>query len=107
MYEQIETFNSKPHYWENKSLWSVQNNQSVTDGISKFNFRNKELSIATYDFSALCTNIPENNWKTMWEELINFCFKYGDKQFIAATKFGAKWTGDKNKFRTIFDKASL
>lgn len=71
MYEQIETFNSKPHYWENKSLWSVQNNQSVTDGISKFNFRNKELSVATYDFSALCTNIPENNWKTMWEELIS------------------------------------
>ena len=32
-------------------------------------------------------------------ELINFCFKAGEKQFIAVTKFGATWTDNKNKFK--------
>ena len=40
-------------------------------------------------------------------ELINFCFKSGEKQFIAVRKFGAAGTEKKNKVKTTFDKASL
>ena len=40
-------------------------------------------------------------------ELISFCFKGGEKQFIAVTKFGAIWKDDKVKFNTTFDKVSL
>ena len=29
-------------------------------------------------------------------ELINFCFKGGEKQFIAVTKLGVLWTDNKN-----------
>ena len=40
-------------------------------------------------------------------ELISFCFKGGQKQFTVVTKFGSTWTDDKDKFKTIFDKAFL
>ena len=40
-------------------------------------------------------------------ELINFCFKGGEKQFIAAAKFRATWTDNKSKFKITFDKVSL
>ena len=40
-------------------------------------------------------------------ELINFCFKGGEKHFIAVAKFRATWTDNKNKFKITFDKVSL
>ena len=40
-------------------------------------------------------------------ELITFCFNGGQKQFTVVTKFGSTWTDDKDKFKTIFDKAFL
>ena len=40
-------------------------------------------------------------------ELLIFCLKGGEKQFIALTKFGTTWTDNRNKFKTTFKKASL
>lgn len=40
-------------------------------------------------------------------ELISFCFKGGEKQFIPATKFSRTWSDDKNKFKKTFDNISL
>ena len=53
------------------------------------------------------TNIPHNKLTNVMRELINSCFKVGEKWFIVVTKFGATWTGDKNKYKKAFDKASL
>ena len=39
-------------------------------------------------------------------EQTDFCFKGEEKQLIAAVKFGATWTDNKNKFKKTFDKAS-
>ena len=39
-------------------------------------------------------------------ELINFCFKGGSRNYIAVTKFGARWVDDKN-CKLMFDKAKL
>ena len=43
----------------------------------------------------------------MTRELINFCFKGGEKEFIAVTKFRATWTDNNTKFKITFDKAFL
>ena len=49
--KQIETFNSKSHYFSgDKSLFPVQNNQPVAHKISKLNVINKAFSITTYEF---------------------------------------------------------
>ena len=65
------------------------------------------MSIATYEFSTFYTNIPQSKVKNVMRELINFCFKSGEKQFVAVTKFGAVGTEKKNKFKITFDQASL
>ena len=50
---------------------------------------NKALSIAASDFCTLYTIIPLNKLKTVIGNLINLCFKGGDKQFDSDTKYGA------------------
>ena len=52
------------------------------------------------------TNIP-HKILTLMEELINFCFKGGERQFIVVKKFGAAWTVNKNKYKRTFGKAFL
>ena len=46
-----------------------ENNQPVIDGIKKLNSRKKALSIATYDFSTLYTNIQYNELRNVMREL--------------------------------------
>lgn len=41
------------------------------------------------------------------KELINFCFKDGENNFISVIKFDATGTGNKSKFKMIFDRAFL
>ena len=55
----------------------------------KINSRGKPFSVATHDFFTFCINIPHDKPKSVMRELINFCFKGGEKQFIAVIKFGA------------------
>ena len=71
------------------------------DGV---NSRNKALSIATYKFSTLYTNILQSKLKSVMRELINFCFKSGRKQFIPVRKFGAAGTEKKMRLRQLLIK---
>ena len=43
----------------------------------------------------MCTSVVK--------ELVNFCFKGGEKQFISVRKLGPTWTDDRNKLKTTFD----
>ena len=43
-----------------QSFWPVQINQPLIDAIKKLSSRSKELSITTYEFSTLYTNIRDN-----------------------------------------------
>ena len=108
MFKQIEMYNHKSTYFSGvKSFWPIQNNQPVIEAIKKLNGRSKANSISTFDFSTLYTNIPHAKLKNVLRELINFCFKGGDKKYIAITKFGATWTNNKHKYNVTFDKPSL
>ena len=57
------------------------NNQPVIDAIKKLNGIKKALSMPTYNFSTLYSNIPHNKLKNVTKELINFCFKGGEKVY--------------------------
>ena len=41
------------------------------------------------------------------QELINFFFDVGDKEFIGVTKYGAFWTNGQQKLRLYFIKTFL
>ena len=64
------------------------------------------MSVASFDFSTLYTNIPHNKLLKVLNELVDFCFKGGGKEFIQVKQFGAVWTDDNNQ-ANIFSKSSL
>ena len=92
LYKQIESYNNKTSYFSGvKTFWPILNNLPVINAIKQLNDRKKAYSISTFDFATLYTNIPHGKLKNVLREIINFCFKGGDKKYIEITKYGAKW----------------
>lgn len=93
MYKQMETYNSKSYYFSGiKSSWPGQNNQPVTDALSKLNVRNKALSIPTYDFCTHYINMPHNKLKHVMRKLTSFVSMMVK---TVLTKFGATQNDDR------------
>ena len=70
------------HYFSGvRSFRPMLNNQPVIDAIKKLNGIKKALSMPTYNFSTLYSNIPHNKLKNVTKELFNFCFKGGEKVY--------------------------
>lgn len=59
-----------------QSFWPVQINQPLIDAIKKLSSRSKELSITTYEFSTLYTNIRDNKLKYLMKRADEFVFQY-------------------------------
>ena len=79
-----------------KTFLRVFNNQPVIGVISKINSRKKAQSVHTFNLSTLCTNTNHDKIKFALWELVTFCFRRGSKNYIAVTKFGARWIDKKN-----------
>ena len=86
---------------------SFINNQPTSDTIKNLNSRSNATSIICYDFSTLYTNIP--HWKLIriLNQLINFCFKGIDEQFIIADRYGIQWNKRQQTGAISFTKNSL
>ena len=55
---QIKSFHDKNRIWTNVSnFWIIQNNTPVVERIDKINQKKKAVSIRTFDFSALQSNL--------------------------------------------------
>lgn len=59
-----------------QSFWPVQINQPLIDAIKKLSSRSKELSITTYEFPTLYTNIRDNKLKYLMKRADEFVFQY-------------------------------
>ena len=81
-----------------ESFWLVKNNQPVIDAIKKLDSLSIAFSIPTYDFFTIYKSIPHNKLKNVMREMIKLCFKDGEKQFIAVTKFGQHGLTIKTRF---------
>lgn len=108
LYKQIESYNDRSSYFSGvKTFWPILNNSPVIKAIKQLNERKKAYSISTFDFATLYTNIPHGKLKTVLREIINFCFKGGDKKYIEVNKYGAKWVSSRHASNVTFDKRSL
>ena len=108
MYQQIENYNNKKHFFSGvKTFWPIQNNVPVINNIKKLNKRHKALSVSSFDFSTLYTNIPHDKLLHVLNELIDFCFQGGTNDIIAVDRFGAKWVHSATNASFNFDKSSL
>ena len=103
-YKQIEHYNDKILFFSGvKSFWCIQNNAPVKKSIHKINSRSKARSVMTFDFSTLYTKIPHNKLLYVLNQLIDFCFKGGDKSYIVVSEWGAKWVNNVNDHNIWFD----
>ena len=76
--------------------------------MKKLNDRNKASSVSCFDFSTLYTKIPHSKLVKVLHELVDFCFKGGNAEFIAVNQYRAYWTNQKKSSDAFtFSKASL
>ena len=73
------------------SFPGVKRSQSKIILINKLNNTKRASSVATFDFSILYTNIPNNKLKNNMKEAIVFCLKNRQYRYITITKYGATW----------------
>ena len=108
LYKQIESYNDRSSYFSGiKTFWPILNNLPVIHAIKQLNDRKRAFSISTFDFATLYTNIPHDKLKNVLREIINFCFKGGDKMYIEVNKYRAKWVNENQPNNITFDKISL
>ena len=90
IFNQIEYYNFKILYRSRlKKFWSAENNQTVTDARNKINSTNKAISIFTFDFFTLYTNIQHHKLKSVMREFIDSCFSSEIEGFFEISKYRA------------------
>ena len=88
IFNQIEHCNFKILYCSGlKKFWSAENNQTVTDALNKINSRNKAISIFTFDFITLYTNIQYCKLKSVMREFIDSYFSREIEEFFETSKY--------------------
>ena len=86
IFNQIQHFNHKNKFYSNiHKFWIVQNSKPVLEKLEVINSRKRAKCISTYDFSTLYTNLPHDDLIRILNEIIDFVFEGGNKQFIGFT----------------------
>ena len=95
IFKQVESYNKHTNIFSGvNSFWTILNNQPVINSINSLNNRGKATSISCFDFSTLYTTIPHDKLIKVLFDMIDFCFKGGDKQYIEIGKYGARWVNN-------------
>ena len=96
-YRQIENYNRKSHFFSGiKHFWVIKNKDPVINALKKLNSRNNARSVATYDVSTLYTKIPHKKFKSVLNDITDFCFKGCPDSKINIIKSGARWCPNPN-----------
>ena len=108
MFAQIKAYNKEYSFYSGiNTFWTILNNQPVINTINNLNERKKANSVTCFDFSTLYTKIPHAKLLKVLNELIDFCFKGGDKEYISVDRYGAKWVSQEKRGCVMFTKTSL
>jgi len=108
IFAQLQSYNDESRFYSGiNSFWTILNNKPVIHNINMLNKRSKASSISCFDFSTLYTKIPHNGLLKVMNELIDFCFKGGNKNYIMVNKYGAYWATDDNSNCLTFNNLTL
>ena len=95
-YEKVERYHTKRKVWSGaKTFWTIQNSYPVISSISKLNERKAAKSMSTFDFSTLYTIIPHDKLLYVLNEITDFAFKGGTRNYVHNS--GAFWSRSKSK----------
>ena len=68
---------------------------------------NRTNSILTFDFSTLCTKLPHNKRLMVLSNLTDFCLDGGEKRYITANSYGARWVKNINDNQVCLNKQQI
>ena len=104
-YKKIEKYHQKGKVWSGiNKFWIIQNTKPIIQSINDLNKRNAAKSISTFDFSTLYTKIPHDKLKQVLNEIIDFAFKGGTKEFIKVYNSTANWTKTSSRKESLYNK---
>ena len=107
-FHQIKRYNQVCRHFNGiNSFWVVENNIPVLDCMKKLSSRGRARSISTFDFSTLYTKIPHDKLIFVMNELVDFCFKGGSKQYIAVKSRRAFWVDTIHQHKIVFTKDKI
>ena len=90
-----------------KSFRTILNNQPMTNSIDNLNNCSKATFISCFDFSVFYTTISHDKLVKVLFEIIDFCFKEVDNQFITFRKYSARWVDNEKQESVTFSQSSL
>ena len=97
-FENVERYHTKGKVWSgSKTFWIIQNRYQVILNINKLNKRKAAKSMLTFDFSTLYTKIPHDKPLCVLNEITDFAFKIGTRDFVAVYNSEAFWSRSKSK----------
>ena len=104
----LSNYYNKGRYFSGiNHLWIVQNNNKVLESIDKINKRGNAKSISTYDFSSLYTNIPHDKLLTVLNEIVDFAFNGGSRDYVSITKRGAHFVKNTKNVKQYYNKTAI
>ena len=94
----MERYHTKGKVWSGiKTFWTIQNNYPVISSINKLNKHKAAKSMSTSDFSRLYTKISHGKLLYVLNEITDFAFKCGTRDYVTIDNSGAFWSQSKSK----------
>ena len=80
VFEQVQNFHSKTHFYKNyKRFWVIQNSKTLLQKLEQINLKKGAKDISTFDFSTLYTKLPHHDLIKVLQEIVEFVFNGGRK----------------------------
>ena len=102
-YEKVERYHTKRKVWSGvMTFWTIQNSYPVISSINKPNERKAAKSMSTFDFSTPYTIIPHDKLLYVLNEINDFAFKGGTRDYVTVYNSVAFWSRSKSKTRRSY-----
>ena len=97
-YEKVERYHTKGRVWSGiKTFWTIQNSYPVISSINKLHKSKAAKSMSTFDFSTPYTKIRQHKLLYVLNEITDFPFKGGTRDYVTVYNSGAFWSQSKSK----------
>ena len=107
IFNQVRSFHAKSKFYRNYNFfWVIENSQPLIDKLDVINTRKKAKEVSTFDFSTLYTNLPHDDLLRVLNEIIDFAFDGGNRNYIGFNEYKVFWM-KKRKGKKYFSKGRL
>jgi len=94
---QVQNFHDKSTFYRNYNrFWVIKNSKPLIDKLDVINTKKRAKEISTFDFSTLYTKLPHNDLVRVLNEIVDFVFDGGSRNFLGFTENITFWKNKKS-----------